>query len=325
MNVLITGAGGFIGQHLAQALIEKGHRVRGLLLPQENAVPLEKLGVEVVRGNLTQPESLQGVARGVDTVYHLAARTSDWGTYRQFAAIMVDGTRHLLEASQGQVSRFVYCSSLAALGLGRPLVGLNEQDPRKHCGIPYCDTKIAAEKLVADFCSQHAIEHTIVRPANVIGPGSVWVREIIAAYQRGAFPLINGGRAPGAFVYVDNLIDGMVLAGRSPRAAGQTYHFRDDYTLSWRDYLTTLGRWIDKSPKGNLPFLVAWHMGALCEAVLIPFGIRPPLTRLAAGIMGLNNDIDNSLARQQLGWQSRISQEEAMARIQQWVTVHHLA
>jgi nucleoside-diphosphate-sugar epimerase len=319
MNILITGAAGFIGSHLTQALVEKGHSVRGLLLPQEDGQGLGKLGVEIFRGNLTRPDSLAGVADGMDIVFHLAARTLDWGTRKQFESVMVDGTRHLLEASRRHASRFVYCSSIAAYGLGRALVGFTEEDERKVCGIPYCDTKIMAEDLVSAFCTTNNVDYTIIRPANVFGPGSVWVKEVLDGFKRGPFPLIGKGRAPGAFVYIDNLVDGMIRAGLSDIGKKNIYLFCDDFPITWGDYLKTVGGWIGKSPMGSIPFWLAWSLGSFFETLLTPLGIRPPMTRLAAGVMGLDNSVDASRARRELGWQSRVSQEEAMQRIKAWV------
>ncbi len=323
MRALVTGAAGFIGCHLAKALKEKGYFVRGLIMPHEDGGELEALGVEIVRGDLIDPQSLAGVADTIDTVFHLAARTADWGTHRQFEAVMVDGTRNLLAQAEGSVSRFVYCSSMAALGLGRALAGLDEDALPRKTGIPYCDTKIAAEDLVAAFCTQNRIAHTIVRPANVIGPGSVWVRDVLDAFMKGPLPLIARGGAPGAFVYIDNLVDGIILAGESETAVGKTYHFRDDYALTWGQYLKTLGSWIGAAPAMGLSFRVAWLLGHLCETVCTPIGLRPPLTRLAAGVMGKDNEVDTRRARQELGWKSRVSQEAAMAEIKAWVETRY--
>ncbi len=323
MKALVTGAGGFIGSHLATELIKRKYEVRGLFMPGEDAEHLEKLGVETFRGNLTKPDPLLGVAKGIDTVYHLATRTLDWGTYKQFEQIMVDGTQNLLAESTGNISRFIYFSSIAALGLGRAQVGLNEDAERIKCGIPYCDTKIVAEDLVKDFCGKSQIAYTIIRPSNVFGPGSVWVRDVLDAFLRGPFPLINGGNDPGAFVYIQNLVDGTILAAESEKAVGKTYHFRDDYPITWGEYLRTLSQWVGKKPLGSIPFTLAWGLGSVFEKILTPFGIRPPMTRLAAGVMGQNNDVDNRRARQELGWESHVSQDEAMREIELWVQAHY--
>jgi nucleoside-diphosphate-sugar epimerase len=319
LKALVTGAGGFIGSFLLRELEKRGYKIRTLFLPEEDATEALGLGVEITRGDITRRETLQGLTKGIDIVFHLATRVLDWGSMSLFRRVMVDGTRNLLEESRGAIKRFVYFSSLAALGLGRDVVGLNEDAERRRCGIPYCDTKIEAEDLVSGLCDEYRIPYTIIRPANVIGPGSVWVKDVLDAFYRGPLPLIDGGRAPGAFVYVTNLVEGAILAAESERAIGRTYHFRDDYDITWREYLETLGAWIGKKPLGNIPFKLAWFLGHLLEIILTPFGLRPPMTRLAAGVMGRNNDVDNSRARDELGWKSLVTLDDALLEIEKWV------
>jgi nucleoside-diphosphate-sugar epimerase len=319
LKALVTGAGGFIGSFLLRELEKRGYKIRTLFLPEEDATEALGLGVEITRGDITRRETLQGLTGDIDIVFHLATRVLDWGSMSLFRRVMVDGTRNLLEESRGAIKRFVYFSSLAALGLGRDVVGLNEDAERRRCGIPYCDTKIEAEDLVSGLCDEYRIPYTIIRPANVIGPGSVWVKDVLDAFYRGPLPLIDGGRAPGAFVYVTNLVEGAILAAESERAIGRTYHFRDDYDITWREYLETLGAWIGKKPLGNIPFKLAWFFGHLLEIILTPFGLRPPMTRLAAGVMGRNNDVDNSRARDELGWKSLVTLDDALLEIEKWV------
>ena len=323
MNAFVTGAGGFIGSHLATELIRRGHSVTGLYMPREESSTAEKEGINILRGDITLPASLDGIADNIDTVFHLATRTSDWGSKKAFEAIMIGGTKNILEAFKGKISRFVYYSSIAALGFGRDLDGFTEDDERKICGIPYCDTKIKAEDMVKDFCNENGIDYTIIRPANVIGPGSVWVKDVLDAFQRTIVPLISGGKSSGAFIYVDNLVDGSILAAESPAAKGRTYHLRDDYDMSWGEYFRHLGALIEKKPIGNMPFSVAWHLGHLLETVMTPLNLRPPMTRLAAGVLGKSNDVDNSRARKELNWESRISLDEALIRIDRWVFQHY--
>ena len=324
MKALVTGAGGFIGSFLLDALRKKKYKIRGLFLPDEDASEAEKLGAEVFRGDLIEAESLKGVCDGVNIVFHLATRVLDWGSMDKFRSVMVGGTENLLyetleEKLKGGIKRFVYFSSVAALGCGRDIGGLDEDAERVRMGIPYSDTKIEAEDLVRDFCDQYDISYSIVRPANVFGPGSVWVSDILDAYYRGPLPLINGGKEPGAFVYVTNLVDGAILAAENEKADNRTYHFRDDYDITWGKYVEKLGSWIGKKPRGNLPFKLAWRLGGLMETLLTPLGIRPTMTRLAAGVMGKNLDVDNSRAKAELNWRSRVDLEEAMAEIEKWV------
>lgn len=319
MKALVTGAGGFIGTFLLKALNKKNYEIRGLFLPDEDGTFAEGLGVEIVRGDLTKPETISGICDGIDIVFHLATRVLDWGSVKIFKKVMVDGTGNLLVESSGKVKRFVYFSSIAALGLGRNIAGLDEDAERIKLGVPYSDTKIDAEDLVKKFCTENKIPYTIIRPANVIGPGSPWVRDVLDAFYKGPLPLLDGGRHPGAFVYVTNLVDGTILAAESKVADGRIYHFRDDFDITWGEYVKTLGGLIGKRPTGNLPFRLGWGLGHFLEIILSPFGIRPPLTRLALGVMGRNLDVDNSRAKTELGWKSRVGLDEAMGEIERWV------
>jgi nucleoside-diphosphate-sugar epimerase len=319
MKTLVTGVGGFIGSHLASELIKRGHTVRGLFFPGENTSELDRMGIEPVFGDLTKIESIRHIADGIDIVFHLATRTLDWGTQKQFESIMVGGTENLLTVSAGKISRFIYFSSIAAMGLNRDLQGITENASRVYCGIPYCDTKIKAEDLVADFCPNHGMEYVIIRPANVTGPKSVWVTEIIKMLYRGAFPLISGGKAPSAFVYIDNLVNGSILAAESGISSGRVYFFMDDYDLTWKEYIIRLGQMIGKKPFGSIPFPIAWTMGSICETLFTPLGIRPPMSRLAAAVMGRNNAVDCTRAKQELGWKTIVSKEEAFEQIEKWV------
>jgi 3-dehydrosphinganine reductase len=320
MRVLVTGAGGFIGSYLVPELLKKGYTVKALFLPGEDATKTEIQGVEVIRGDLTAPETLAGIAKDIDVVFHLAGRVADWGPERLFREAIVDGTRNLLNACQSAgIRRFIYFSSIAALGFYRDQVGLNEDAERVRCGIPYCDAKIAAEELVTEFCQTHQIPYTIIRPANVIGPGSVWVKDVLDAFYRAPLPLIAGGKKPGAFVFVRNLVDGVLLATKSEQAANRTYHFRDDTGMTWGDYVTILGSWIGKKPFGSVPFWLARVVGAFLEVLLSGTSLRPLVTRLSAGVMGCDNDVDVSRARTELGWVSRVPAAEAMEEIRAWV------
>ena len=319
MRALVTGAGGFIGRRLVPALMAKGYAVRGVYLPEEDAEAAEREGVEVVRGDLTDPATLQGVAEGVTTVFHLAARVTDSGPLAAFRAITVDGTRHLLEVCRGAgIRRFVYFSSFTALGFSRDTVGLDEQAACVKTGIPYSDTKAEAEVLVADLGRRYGIPFTIIRPANVIGAGSLWARDVLDALYRGPVPIIGDGTAPGAFVHVQNLVDGAVLAAESEQAEGRTYHLIDDYPVTWAEYLSTLGSWIGRRPRGRIPTALAWQIGALAERISLLLGTRPPASRIAAGIMGRNHMVSSRLAREQLGWTPRVTYPEAMTEIREW-------
>ena len=209
MNALVTGATGFIGSHLVRELVREKHSVRALVLPGEDVSALEAQGVTVWRGDLSERESLRGICNGIDVVFHLAARVTDWGTKKQFYNAIYTATKNLIEEASGNAARFVYISSSAALGCNRDLKGVKETDQPQKSGIPYNDAKLDTEKLVKSCHDSGRIACTIVRPANVTGPGSVWVRDVLDK-MKGYLPLVGGGANSSSFVY----IDGVYIMGR---------------------------------------------------------------------------------------------------------------
>jgi nucleoside-diphosphate-sugar epimerase len=319
MKALVTGAGGMIGSHLCKRLINAGNQVRGLFLPDEDAVSLEGAGVETFRGDITRAETLKGCSRGCDVVFHCAARVTDWGPRRLFVESIVDGTRNILEESVGEARRFVYLSSIAAYGMKYHLKDLTEEATLRKVGIPYGDCKAEAELLCHSFAGREGLEVTIIRPANVLGPASAWVRDVLDAFLRGPVPLIDRGRCETAFVFVENLVDGIVAASQSKTAINRTYHFCDDYRATWGEYNAALGQLAGKKPLGSMPFPVAWYAGYAMELACLPLGIRPPLSRLAAGVMGRENHVDCTRAKRELDWATRISWDEAMENTIAWV------
>lgn len=318
MKALVTGASGFIGSFLCPELQKNGIEIRAVALPGESVDGLKQQDIEVVFADLTDKKSVGGLCDGVDTVFHLAGRVIDWGPRKSYYAIMYDATRYLLQESAGKASRFVYVSSVCALGMGIHLKGWKEDYATTRTGIPYGDAKLDAERLLWQFQGRGEITGTVIRPTNVIGPGSVWVREILEKFRKAPLNLIDGSDFSASLIYVENLVEGMALAGTLPQGEGKTFHFRDDWNVSWKRYLTDLGALVGKKPSFSIPFPVAWYSGRILEMVLTPLGIRPPHTRHTVGIMGRNLDIDCTRARDELGWSTRVSYPEAMEKIREW-------
>jgi 2-alkyl-3-oxoalkanoate reductase len=319
MRSLVTGATGFIGSVLTAELLKGGHTVRALALPGEDTQWLESLGIEIRRGDLLQPGMLKGICDGIDTVFHLAGRVTDWGRKELFYTAIYDATRHILEASVGHASRFVYISSIAAIGFARHIKGFRECDEAVKCGLPYGDAKLDTEGLVMRAHNAGRIACTIIRPANVTGPGSVWVRDIVERMLSMPVPLFDGGRYSASLIYVDNLVDGIILAGTEDIARGKIYQLRDDWDVTWKRYITDLGALIGKKPGPAIPYRTARAFAWVCDMVFTPLGIRPPITRMSVDIMGRDMDVDNALAKEELGWKTSVSYPEAMLKIGPWV------
>jgi len=316
---LVTGATGFIGSRLCKELKKENFKIRALAMAGENCDHIAADVSEIVTGDITRPDTLGGIGDGMDVVFHLAARVLDYGSKKQFYAPIYEGTQNMLNACADRSKRFLFVSSIAACGLGKHLKGFKETDTPRKSGIPYNDAKNDAEKLIHSYENRFAKGCTIIRPANVIGPKSVWVDELGKQFLKSVVPLIDKGRYSASLLYVDNLVDGIIKAGASDVAAGQTYQLRDDWDVTWKQYLTDLSALFGKKPMGSVPYSVAWTMGSAIEKLLTPIGIRPPVTRLAVAIMGRDNDVDTTKARQELGWRTKVSYPEAMKQIGEWI------
>lgn len=321
-KVLVTGARGFIGGFLCKRLLAEGRPVVAMATTEKNTQYLRDMGMEVRVGDLTRPETIRGICDDIGIVVHLAARVGYTGTRKQFYDQILEATRHLLDESVGKAARFVYVSSFCASGAGgvsHHMRGHREVDPERKTGVFYGDAKYDAEKLVFAYHRDKGIVSTVVRPSNVIGPGSVWVDGMgFMMKARPFFPLIDGGKHSASLVYVDNLVDGILLASTKEEAVGKTYHFRDDYAVTWKTYFSDLAAAIDAAPRFlRLPFPAAWALATAFDRVLRPLGVETEITRQAIGLVGRDHDVDTSRAKDDLGWRTRVPYEEAIQTIRE--------
>jgi nucleoside-diphosphate-sugar epimerase len=322
-RVLVTGARGFIGGFLCKQLLAQGVRVTAMATTESNTQYLRDMGMDVCVGDLTNPQTIQGICDDIDIVVHLASRVGYQGTKKEFYDQILEATRHLLDESVGKVSRFVYVSSFCASGAGgesKHMKGHREDDPERKTGVFYGDAKHDTEKLVYQYHQEKSLTSTVVRPSNVIGPGSVWVDGIGAMMKiRAFFPLIDSGKHSASLVYIDNLVDGILLAATKDAAKGRTYHFRDDYSVTWKEYFTHLASAVGASPRYlRLPFPVAWSVATFFDKVLLPFGVDTEISRQVFGLTGRDNDVDTTRAKQELGWQTRVPYQEGIRVIEEY-------
>lgn len=234
-KVFITGANGFIGKALAARLRQLGAEVTGVDLRPDPANG-------IVAGNTTDPEAWAAALQGVHTVVHTAAVVSLVAPYDEAWRVNVLGTRRVLEAAmKAGVQRFVHLSSVAAFGFEFP-DGVDESYPTHGTGgvSTYHDTKINSEAVVLAAHAAGEIDVTVIRPADVYGPGSVWVREPLSLVKSGQMVLPNDGQAIFHVVYIDNFVDGMVLAISSDAAVGQIITLGDAQGVTCGEYFGRL-------------------------------------------------------------------------------------
>lgn len=323
---LVTGASGLIGGYVARALLARGEPVRALLRPHSAAKLASLAGqLEVVHGDLRDAGSLPAAVKGARRIFHCAGLVTDWARLEDYQAVNVAGTRALLDAVavEGACERFVYTSTTDVYGYP-DLPGADEATPLREVGLPYSSTKLQAERLVWQAHRKLGLPVTILRPADVYGPGDPhFIPDIVDVVRSGLFPLIAGGRADAGLVYVANLAEAAMLAGQAPQAVGQAYNVTDGTGVSWRQYVAALASLVGARPRYlSLPLRVALVVGQGMEAVWGALRLegRPLVTRHAALVMGTSQGFSNTRLRQ-LGWQPGVNFEQGLAAVGAWLAV----
>ena len=312
-RVLVTGASGFIGRRLVDRYREMGAEVRGVDVADD-----PERGV--VAGDVTEPGAWQAQAEGCDLVVHTAAIIGFGGRHERYWRVNALGTRRALDAAvRGGARRFLHLSSIVVFGIDFP-DGVEETWPTRTTGSPYTDAKIVSEQAVLAAHASGEVPCTIVRPGDVYGPASgPWAISIVEALNAGPVALPDRGRGIFSPVYVDNLVDGIVLAGSSEAALGQVFTVTDGVGMENREYFGRFCEWLGKPPPRSLP-------GGVMKAATWPI---EKVAELRGGESNLNPGTVEYMqrkgtysirkAREMLGYEPRVGIDEGMERMRQWL------
>lgn len=318
--VLVTGATGFIGGHLARRLMAQGIRPR-LFVRDPARIPASLREADIARGDLGDAASLAAALRGAGTVFHCAANVATWDRWRNYEGTNIDGVRHLFTAidTVGARPRVVHLSSVDVYGF--PVVPANEEHAAEGGAFGYGRSKALGERVVVSESRRMGLSTTILRPCNVMGAGSPFVRRIGDELRGGLMLTVDGGRADCGYLDVDNLIDVMLWAATAPRAAAQTFNVRDPVNVSWARFVADLRAGL--AGRGlvlNLPFSIADAAAAAMQApyALLHVAAEPLLHRLIVRLFGrtCGHAIDRlAAAGAPLG---RVPYDESLARAVAW-------
>lgn len=215
MKVLITGATGFIGPHLVRKLISEGHVCRCLVRSRQRSALLEQLGAETIEGDITRAGSLEGVAKDMDCLLHLATlghMSNFTVTEAMFEAVNVRGTVNIMtEALKEKVPRIVHCSSVAAMGICSEVPATEESECRPHH--PYGRSKLKAEHAVLDMVRTRGLPAAMIRFSMVYGPGDGRdMLKLTRLAQKGLFPKIGHRPKLTPLIHVTDAVQGILLA-----------------------------------------------------------------------------------------------------------------
>jgi len=319
LRVLVTGATGFTGGHLARTLSARGDYVRALVRDRSRGADLEAHGVELVEGDLEDRRAVALAASGVDVIYHIAAlyRQAGFGRDRYHAINAAAVGTVIDAAARGGVQRVVHCSTVGVHGdVERPPA--DEEAPLLP-GDVYQETKLEGERIARTSSVSTGVEVVIARPSGIYGPGDRRLLKLFRGIARRRFVILGDGQIYYHLTYVDDLIDGFRLCGTVPAAAGRTYILAGGEVTTLNELAALIAQEAGvRPPTLHLPAWPVQVAGAVCEAVCKPFGIEPPLYRRRVDFFTKSRAFDISRARAELGYAPTVGLREGIRRTLEW-------
>ncbi len=309
--MLVTGAGGFIGSHLTERLVQAGARTRALV--HYNALGTwgwldhspHREAIDVIAGDITDYHSVRAAVQGIEVVFHLAALIAIPYSYQapdSYVKTNIQGTLNVLQAARELgTARIIHTSTSEVYGTAR-YVPIDEQHPLQGQS-PYAASKIGADKLAEAFHRSYGTPVVTVRPFNTFGPrqsARAVIPAIITQCLTGETVRLGNLHPTRDLVYVANTVDGFIKAAEAPDAIGRTINLGSGREISI----------------GDLAALIIRLVGRDMTITTEQQRMRPEqseVNRLLA---------DNTLARQLLGWEPSVSLEEGLTRTIEWLREH---
>lgn len=317
-TVLVTGATGFTGGHLARALKGRGYRVRALVRDSTDGSALAADGIDVVTGDITDAGAVAAASNGVDVIYHIAALFRSAGhPDSYYRDVNVAGTRHILDAAaQHNVGRVVHCSTVGVHGAISEVP--SDEDSPFNPGDIYQETKLEAEVL-AQEAFRDGLPGVVARPAGIYGPGDLRFLKLFRAVRSGHFRMFGSGEVPYHLTYIDDLVSGLILCGEAPQAVGGTYILAGDEFVSLNELVRLVAEAVGVDPpRGRLPLWPLMTAAILCERMCRPLGIDPPLHKRRVEFFIKPRAFTNARAKRELGFQPQVPLSEGLRRTARW-------
>lgn len=316
---VVTGGSGFVGSHLVDLLLSKGHKVKCIVRSSSNLRWLKDKDVEIINSGLYDLEKLKDVLKDADYLFHVAGIVKA-KSMEDYIKGNVETTKNLLEAIKSvnkSIKRVVIVSSLTATGpskIGKPNNELTPLNPITRYGV----SKKAEENLVKSYMKDIPI--TIVRPPAVYGPRDTEIYLIFKTYKSGLLPLIGFNKKEVSIVHVSDLVRGIFMAATCDKAAGEIYFIGSKEYYNWDEMGNAIAKGMGKRALTlRLPHFLVYTVGAIAE-FFSKFSSKAATFNFekARDFVQEAQTCDSSKAFNHFGYQSEISLEDGMKSTINW-------
>ena len=324
---LVTGGTGMLGSHLVERLLAKGRNVRALVRQGSDTTFLKSLGVELMVGDLTDPASCARAVRGVENIYHSAAKVGDWGPWREFQTSCIDATRTLGEAAaRERVNRFVHISSTSAYGHpeegGEPITEEAALGQNMWVWDAYTRSKVESEQVLWNLAATENLALTVIRPSWLFGERDrTTTARLVNNLRAGKIRLIGRGDNSLSAIYVGEVADAAVLASEDPHSVGEAYNITNQGSITQKAFMNLFAQACGAPPvTRSARYRLVYGIAFLFEAQGRLTGrVRPPwISRYATWLMGRNLEYSTEKAKTKLGWRPRETYQESIDRTVRW-------
>lgn len=318
-TVLVTGAAGFTGGHLCKKLVENGYLVRALIRSPNQADGLEKMGAEVSYGDLRDFNSLEKAIRGIDIVYHIGALFRPENvTRKDMFETNVLGTKNILEAAvKGGIQRFVHCSTVGVHGdIKNPPAS---EETSYGPGDYYQESKTEGEKVVLEYMHAHRLPIVVFRPGGIYGPGDLRFLKLYKAIKSRKFIMLGSGKILYQLIYIDDLVEGILLCGQLEQALGNIYILTGAEPVTLNHLVYTVAEVLGVAPpKFRIPVAPVYWASFVCELIFKPLGLNPPIYRRRIDFFRKTRSFNITKAQKELGFKPIVDLKAGLQLTANW-------
>ena len=331
-KVLVTGGGGFVGYGIVKALVKQGSEV--FVAGRNKYKHVDEIGGKCLPGDLRDHDFTMRICKGVDTVFHTAAKAGIWGSWQEYHDTNVTGTINIVDSCRARnVENLIYTSTPSVVFAGTDIIRGDESLPyaQKHL-CHYSRTKVIAEQYVLGN-SSNRLKTCAIRPHLIWGPGDPHlVPRLVEKGKRGELKIVGNGENLVDISYIDNVVHAHLLAAENLQengvAAGKAYFIGQESPVKLWNWINSLYNDLEiPQIRKKVPFMAAYIAGSLFEVI---FKIRnkqdePKMTRFLAQQLARSHYFSHDRACHDFGYEPVISLKEGQARLLHWLKTndHH--